>query len=46
MSDLRKLPRPLRYWRCPQCGCRAPSKELLDRHLVRDCHGLPGWKTR
>ncbi len=40
-GDLRRLPRPLRYARCQQCGARLPSREFLDRHLVRDCHGIP-----
>jgi hypothetical protein len=31
-----------RYPRCPECGARTPTKELLDRHRVRDCHGLHG----
>lgn len=38
--------RPLRIYggqraaRCPQCGHVSPSRELLRRHLIRDCCGL------
>jgi hypothetical protein len=32
--------------RCPGCGGRAPTWELLDRHRIRDCHGLPGRRRR
>lgn len=27
--------------RCPDCGARAPTAELLERHRVRRCHGNP-----
>jgi hypothetical protein len=30
------------YPRCPECGSRFPTAEFLQRHLVRDCHGLGG----
>lgn len=34
---------PRRYYpRCPECGTRAPTTELLTRHQERDCHGLHG----
>ena len=26
--------------RCPDCGCRAPTQPLLDRHRFRDCRGV------
>jgi hypothetical protein len=45
-DDLRRLPRPLRWFRCPDCGTRAPTRQLLERHQVRDCHGLPGWRRK
>jgi hypothetical protein len=32
------------YPRCPECGSRFPSGEMLERHRVRDCHGLYGGK--
>jgi hypothetical protein len=28
-----------RWPRCPDCGARAPSDELLDRHRLRRCFG-------
>jgi hypothetical protein len=31
-----------RFLRCPTCGSRFPTAELLDRHLIRHCHGLRG----
>jgi hypothetical protein len=30
------------YPRCCECGERFPSADLLERHRVRDCHGLIG----
>ena len=30
------------YPRCPECGARLPTLDLVKRHLVRDCCGLPG----
>jgi hypothetical protein len=27
--------------RCPDCGARAPTEKLLERHRVRRCYGNP-----
>jgi hypothetical protein len=33
------------YPRCPSCGTRTPTLELLERHRLRRCYGLPGGRS-
>jgi hypothetical protein len=46
LRDLEKLLLEVLEPRCPDCGSRAPTWELLQRHRVRDCYGIPRGRRR